>query len=86
MDERLSATKSNIKKIGVSNDNDIFLLRLNKEDTKDVRRKEVINGTGRMEEYGKFDLMAYIGDSSGDFPENANTNFFILPNPMYGKW
>ena len=38
MDERLSATKSNLKKLGVSNDNDIFLLRLNKEDTKDVRR------------------------------------------------
>ena len=24
--------------------------------------------------------------TNGDFPDNTSTNFFILPNPLYGKW
>jgi len=86
MDERVDATKSNMKKLGIYNKDDIFLLRLSKEDTKEIRRQEILNGTGRMEAYGKYDVMAYIGDAAGDFPDNTSTNFFILPNPMYGKW
>jgi len=86
MHERLDATKSNMKKLDVLENNDIFLLRLDKKDTKNIRRQEVLNGNNRMEQYSSFDIMAYIGDASGDFPDDGNTNFFILPNPMYGKW
>ena len=87
MDERLEATKQNIKKLNIYDGKDIYLLRLNKEDKKDIRRNEVFNGTNRMVGYGPFDVILYIGDAMGDFPEdNNNSNKYILPNPMYGKW
>ena len=86
MDERLEATKSNMKKLGILEDGDIFLLRLDRQDTKDIRRQEVLTGINRMKNFGKFDVMAYIGDAAGDFPNDNSTNYFILPNPMYGKW
>tara|TARA_B100000029_G_scaffold197938_2_gene196020 strand:+ start:735 stop:1430 length:696 start_codon:yes stop_codon:yes gene_type:complete len=87
MDERVEATKQNMKKLNIYDENDIYLLRLNKEDKKDIRRKEVFNGTNRMAEYGPFDVILYIGDAMGDFPkDNNNSNKYILPNPMYGKW
>jgi len=87
MDARVEATKQNMKKLNIYDEKDIYLLRLNKKDKKDVRRKEVFNGTNRMSEYGPFDVILYIGDAMGDFPKNNNNiNKYILPNPMYGKW
>ena len=86
MHERLDATKSNMRKLGILEDDDIFLLRLDKKDTKVIRREEVLAGTNRMKNYGKFDVMAYFGDASGDFPLDNSSNYFIFPNPMYGKW
>ena len=87
MDERLEATKQNMKNLNIYDENDIYLLRLNKEDKKDIRRKEVFNGVNRMAKYGPFDVILYIGDAMGDFPkDNNNANKYILPNPMYGKW
>ena len=85
MDERVEATKSNMKKLGIYNSNDIYLLRLDKADKKSIRRNEVIKGINRMKNYGSFDVMAYLGDAKGDFPNETSTNFFIFPNPMYGK-
>ena len=59
-------------------------------DKKDIRRKEVFNGTNRMAEYGPFDVILYIGDAMGDFYSLDYHRFgmdqFIFPNPMYGKW
>ena len=86
MDERVEATKLNMKKLGILEDSDIFLLRLDRQDTKDIRRQEVITGINRMKSFGKFDVIAYIGDAAGDFPIDSSANYFILPNPMYGKW
>jgi len=86
MDERLDATKSNMKKLEIYDESDIYLLRLNKSDKKAIRRNEVVNGNNRMKQYGSFDVMAYLGDAKGDFPIDSKTNFFIFPNPMYGKW
>ena len=86
MHVRLDATKENLIKLGVYNENDIYLLRLNKKDKKNIRRNEVFNGIDRMEEYGSFDIIAYIGDAKGDFPFDKDGYTFILPNPMYGKW
>ena len=86
MDSRLENTKNNLKKLGLYNDNDIYLLRLDKEDKKYIRRNEIYNSINRMGGYPKFNILAYIGDAKGDFPKEKNNISFILPNPMYGKW
>jgi len=87
MDKRLKSTKQNMRNLGVFHKDDIYLLRLNKKDTKDIRRSEVYKGTNRMAMYGPFEVMMYMGDAMGDF--NRIKSFrknFIFPNPMYGKW
>ena len=90
MDERVDATKENLKNLGIFSDKDIYLLRLDKEDKKYVRRKEVLMGTNRMSSHGSFEIIVHIGDAMGDFPIKDSKKFgttqFILPNPMYGKW
>ena len=86
----LEATKNNMKKLGIYFENDIFLLRKDKEDTKVVRRNEVFNGSNRMSQHGSQKVLAYFGDAMGDFPKDTKYEFsnnkFIFPNPMYGKW
>ena len=86
MDERVDATKENLKNLGIFSDKDIYLLRLDKEDKKYVRRKEVLMGTNRMSPHGSFEIIVHIGDAMGDFQKGKIKNNFILPNPMYGKW
>ena len=86
MDARVEITKKNMKKLSIYDDSDIYLLRLDKKDKKTIRRSEVFNGTNRMEEYGSFDVIMYLGDAMGDFEVIDFSNNFILPNPMYGKW
>ena len=86
MDERVEATKENMKKLGVYHKRDVYLLRKDKADKKDIRREEVYSGTGRMESYGKKDILAFFGDAMGDFPENDTGEHYMFPNPMYGKW
>ena len=86
----LMATKNNMKDLGIFFKDDIFLLRLDKDDTKINRREEVLLGKNRMKTYGAKKIIAYFGDAMGDFPEDKNYMFginkFIFPNPMYGKW
>ena len=86
----LMATKNNMKDLGIFFRDDIFLLRLDKDDTKVIRREEVLLGKNRMKTYGAKKIIAYFGDAMGDFPEDKNYMFginkFIFPNPMYGKW
>jgi len=86
----LEATKNNMKKLGIYFEDDIFLLRKNKEDTKVVRRNEVLNGSHRMSLHGSQTVLAYFGDAMGDFVNDEFDRFgidqFIFPNPMYGKW
>lgn len=90
MADRSDATQSNLEKLGVWHENDILLLRKNKEDRKPIRRQEVFSGTGRMSSVGPLPVLAYFGDAIGDFPEDDETPWglqkFVLPNPMYGKW
>ena len=86
MDERLESTKVNMKKLGVYHDDDIYLLRLDKKDKKNIRRNEVFKGTNRMSAYGPFEVIMYLGDAMGDFEKTKFNNNFIFPNPMYGKW
>ena len=86
----LSATKSNMKKLDILFSDDIFLLRESDDDTKIVRRNEIIKGDGRMRKFGAKKIIAYFGDAIGDFPKDKNFEFginkFLFPNPMYGKW
>lgn len=86
----IKATRNNLDSLGLLFEDDVFLLRKDKEDTKNVRRNEVIEGIGRMQSYGPNTVLAYFGDQIGDFPNDTSfvfsLNKFILPNPMYGKW
>jgi 5'-nucleotidase (lipoprotein e(P4) family) len=90
MNENLAATKSNLRKLGVLKADDLFLLRIDKQDTKIKRRAEITGGKARMKKAGSFLVIAYFGDSLGDFPPSTKKAFgkthFMLPNPMYGKW
>ena len=90
MHSNLKPTKENLRALGVLEAGDLFLLRLNKEDTKEIRRSEVVSGTGRMKDVGPLKVVAYLGDQMGDFPtatnETLGSSVFVFPNPMYGKW
>ena len=91
MNYNLQSTKSNLKALGVLQDTDIFLLRLDKADKKEVRRSEIFNSKGRMKEYPQYEVIAYFGDQYGDFPSVKNNEewpkqYYMFPNPMYGKW
>ena len=91
MDANLSPTINNLKNLNIYSDNDIYLLRIDKADKKTVRRAEVFNQSGRMQDYPKFNVIAFLGDAYGDFPKNSkryswDTHYHIFPNPMYGKW
>ncbi|MAZ58325.1 MAG: hypothetical protein CMP56_02815 [Flavobacteriales bacterium] len=86
----LSATKNNMKVLGIYAEEDIFLLKQDKNDSKVIRREEVFSATGRMKTYGSQKIIAYFGDAVGDFPNDEKYEFginkFIFPNPMYGEW
>ena len=86
----LKATRNNLDNLGLLFEDDVFLLRKDKEDTKIVRRNEVLEGIGRMQNYGPNSVLAYFGDQIGDFPTDTSfvfsLNKFMFPNPMYGKW
>ena len=90
MNHNLEPTRENLRLLGVLDPDDLFLLRLDKDDLKEVRRKEVMEGTGRMKKIGPLRVIGYVGDQMGDFPSKGAKEFgktnFILPNPMYGKW
>ena len=62
----------------------------NKLDTKKKRRAEVRTGTARMDQYGSFHVLAYLGDQIEIFPTDEKGEFgvtqFLFPNPTYGKW
>ena len=90
MHANVKPTRQNLRALGVLDPEDLFLLRRNKEDTKEIRRSEVVSGKGRMKEAGPLKVVAYLGDQMGDFPaeveEALGTRVFVFPNPMYGKW
>jgi predicted secreted acid phosphatase len=90
MNQNLKPTQENLLKLDVLKPKDIFLLRQNKLDTKEKRRAEVLEGRGRMEKFGPLNVIVYLGDQMGDFPQEHSaeigSKYFLLPNPMYGKW
>ena len=90
MNGNLEPTRRNLRALGVLGPDDLFLLRLNKDDVKELRRREVVEGKGRIEKAGPFKVIGYVGDQMGDFPDDLSDAFgkkyFLLPNPMNGKW
>ena len=86
----LALTRANLKKLGLADANDIFLLRKEKADTKTIRQNEVLKATGRMAAYGAHRVLAWFGDAAHDFPNDPalkwGTQKFMLPNPVYGDW
>ncbi len=84
-------TINNMKQLSIYEEEDIFLLRIDKPDKKHIRRAEVIDGTGRIKDIGPLTVLAYFGDARHDFPNpddyySFGKNMFMFPNPMYGKW
>ena len=84
-------TIENMRALNIYEEDDIFMLRIDKSDKKHIRRAEILNGTGRMGEVGPLTVLAYFGDARHDFPDpddyyNFGENMFMFPNPMYGKW
>ena len=90
MNKNLEPTRRNLLALEVLAPNDLFLLRLDKDDVKEVRRREVKEGKARMKKVGPLKVVGYVGDQMGDFPSGQAKEFgktsFLLPNPMYGKW
>ena len=91
MNKNLETTKRNMDDLEILSDKDIFLLRLNKSDTKIVRRKEIYDSENRMSGLPNFNVISYLGDAYGDFPKDIEKckwgyNCHLFPNPMYGKW
>ena len=92
-------TRENLRRVGLWQDSDRLCPQSSREDTKAVRRREVVTGTGRCSWDGRpVRILAFIGDALGDFPaagediaEAGNdaafgSRFFLMPNPMYGTW
>ena len=55
-------TMQNMKQLGIFESDDIFLLRKDKQDKKHIRRNEIMNGIGRMNEFyrGYYEDNQYI--------------------------
>ena len=84
-------TIQNMKRLDIFESDDIFLLRIDKADKKNIRRSEIIDGKGRMNKIGPLKILAYFGDARHDFPNpddyfQFGQNMYMFPNPMYGKW
>ena len=56
-----------MKKLDILFSDDIFLLRESDDDTKIVRRNEIIKGEGRMRKFGAKKIIACFGDAVEDF-------------------
>ena len=89
-DRNTEPSRSNLQKLGVAGANDIYMLRKVKADTKTIRQKEVLEGTGRMVKHGAFKVLAWFGDAAHDVPDDLKlkwgTHKFMMPNPVYGNW
>jgi 5'-nucleotidase (lipoprotein e(P4) family) len=84
-------TVENLKFRDLWSDNDLILCRQDKGDTKEVRRNEVITGTGRCSGMGGWKIIVLIGDqlpdvanySSGLSPEELSNTF--KDSPIWGS-
>jgi 5'-nucleotidase (lipoprotein e(P4) family) len=89
----LDATRRNLAVLGLTHEGDLICLRdAASTRTKRMRRTEVRTGSGRCAWDGPAQIVVYVGDALGDFPDTDEepgafgVRFFLLPNPMYGAW
>ncbi len=95
----VTATRENLERNHLWNKGDLLCLKTGSSDTKAMRRKAVATGAGVCSWSGvSVHIVAFVGDQMGDFPNTGETftgagtdaqfgrSFFLLPNPMYGKW
>jgi len=92
-------TRENMRALKLWADDDRLCPQKNAQNTKEVRRGELIGGKGDCAWSGiEMQVVAFIGDQMGDFPDAAEhipgaggddafgRICFLLPNPMYGGW
>jgi 5'-nucleotidase (lipoprotein e(P4) family) len=97
--DMLAATRENLVHNELMKASDLLCLKTAPTDTKANRRAAVAGGSGACSWSGtKVDVVAFIGDQLGDFPQSGEAfpgsgmdaefghSFFLLPDPMYGKW
>lgn len=77
---------------------DLLCLKTNVLDKKGGRRQNVVSGSGVCSAGAPLQVIAFVGDQMGDFPQKGEPftgagmdkefgkSFFLLPQPMYGKW
>lgn len=98
-DQRLAdATRDNLRKVGVWSEDDRLCMRASPEDTKAVRRREVLSGRGDCSWGKPMRIAVFVGDQVGDFPDASEKipgtgtdsafgrTCFMVPNPTYGDW
>ena len=81
MHANLKPTKENLRTLGVLSEKDLFLLRRDNSDTKEIRRAEILSGTGRISEIGPMKVVAYLGDQMGDFPDHHPKDCLLYTSP-----
>jgi 5'-nucleotidase (lipoprotein e(P4) family) len=99
-DSTREATRANLERAGLWHAADRLCLETDTAYTKRVRRAELMAGSGRCGWSNEpVSVVAYVGDQMSDFPGGGEqdpdagpsdaafgTRFFLLPNPMYGRW
>lgn len=66
------STRENLRQTGLWGDGDVLLCQRDGQDSKEDRRQEVLNGTGRCDGKGKRHIIALVGDQLLDmepYPE-----------------
>jgi 5'-nucleotidase (lipoprotein e(P4) family) len=93
-----TATRDNLEANDLFVTGDLLCLKTNANDTKASRRKSVVTGSGVCSTGAPLQIVAFVGDQMGDFPQKGEPftdagidqafgkSFFLLPQPMYGKW
>lgn len=71
---RDSATIANLKAYGLWRSDDMLLARRDRADTKEVRRREVLEGIGRCAGRGPRRIIALIGDQIGDLVDDSGAD------------
>jgi 5'-nucleotidase (lipoprotein e(P4) family) len=93
------ATRENLRRFGLWNDDDRLCLQKTPQHTKAQRRHEITTGTGDCAWPSQSSqVVAFVGDQLGDFPaaqeqipqtgtdDAFGRACFLLPNSMYGSW
>jgi 5'-nucleotidase (lipoprotein e(P4) family) len=83
------ATRNNLQKAGLWQENDVLLCQQSRQDSKETRRREVIQGTGRCEGMGERMIMALVGDQLGDmevYPTNVPADEYKNHYQISSQW